>query len=441
MSLNKGLFDSSVEIHLDAEMAAASADKTIVKLLQNLEKELTAKLQKGVTEWSKARIIEQLNEAKVVIHQYYGDIENVSNDVTDNVSKAAAKATASSLSVAVGGQVPIKVVPPADYLKTLASNTIVQGAVQKEWWSSQAKDTASGFQTAVRQGLVAAETTPQIVKRVRGVMDISKRSAKTLVHTSVQSVANTAREKIFEDNGDVMSGKEWSAALDRRTCPTCGVRDGKRWTIDNKPINHGIPYTIPPQHFQCRCSMIPVLKTWKELGINMDELPDSTRASMDGQVTDKTFADWLKRKTETDPTFADRTLGKGRAELWRDGKITMDQMISGGQPLSLNELKAKHNRLTLNNMDIFKEAKSGGTYAGFYDRYKNEYTKRLNKSVKSYEDVIAEHEAWIRNPKLKIGDGHEQKIIEQNIKKWQEDIARNSDYKTIIKGILEDKAL
>jgi SPP1 gp7 family putative phage head morphogenesis protein len=348
MSLNKGLFDSSVEIHLDAEMAAASADKTIVKLLQNLEKELTAKLQKGVTEWSKARIIEQLNEAKVVIHQYYGDIENVSNDVTDNVSKAAAKATASSLSVAVGGQVPIKVVPPADYLKTLASNTIVQGAVQKEWWSSQAKDTASGFQTAVRQGLVAAETTPQIVKRVRGVMDISKRSAKTLVHTSVQSVANTAREKIFEDNGDVMSGKEWSAALDRRTCPTCGVRDGKRWTIDNKPINHGIPYTIPPQHFQCRCSMIPVLKTWKELGINMDELPDSTRASMDGQVTDKTFEDWLKRKTEKNPNFANDLLGKGRSQLWKDGKITFDQMISGGKELTLGDLQKKY-KLTLDD--------------------------------------------------------------------------------------------
>jgi hypothetical protein len=63
---------------------------------------------------------------------------------------------------------------------------------------------------------------------------------------------------------------------------------------------------------------------------------------MFGQVTDKSFEDWLKRKTETDPTFADRTLGKGRAELWRNGKITMDQMISGGKPLSLAELKNKY---------------------------------------------------------------------------------------------------
>lgn len=94
--------------------------------------------------------------------------------------------------------------------------------------------------------------------------------------------------------------------------------------------------------------MIPVLKTWRELGINMDELSDNTRASMEGQVTDKTFDDWLKRKTETDPTFADRTLGKGRAELWKSGKITMDQMISGGKPLSLNDLKAKYDKPIIN---------------------------------------------------------------------------------------------
>lgn len=439
MSLNKGLFDSSVEIHLDAEMAAASANKTIVRLLQNLEKELTAKLEKGVTEWSKARIIEQLNEAKTVIHQYYGDIEKTSNDVTDNVSKAAAKATSSSLSVAVGGQVPIKVVPPADYLKTLASNTIVQGAVQKDWWASQAKDTASSFQTAVRQGLVAAETTPQIVGRVRGVMNISKRSAKTLVHTSAQSVANSAREKIFEDNSDVMSGKEWSAALDRRTCPSCGVRDGKRWTIDNKPIDHAIPYTIPPQHFQCRCSMIPVLKTWKELGINMDELSDSTRASMEGQVTDKTFSDWLMRKTETDPAFADRTLGKGRAELWRNGKITMDQMISGGQPLSLNELKAKYDKPILNNMDVFKEAKSGGNNAGFYNTYKNKYTKELLKAKKSFTKVVDEHKSYIDDPSIKLGDNPPSYLVDRYRIKWQKDIERNLAQQAIVQGILKEK--
>ena len=344
MPLSKVLFDSTIELHLDIERTGAEARATIIELLKNLEKELIAKVADGVTDWSKARIAKQLSEADAVIRQYYDDAAGIARDTTTSVAQVSASATATSLSAAVGGQVAVSVLPTATYLETLAGNTIIQGAIQSDWWDRQAGDVAFKFQSAVRQGLVAAETTPQIVKRVRDVMDLSRRNAEALVHTSVQSVANATREKLFEDNTDVISGKEWSAALDRKTCPTCGVRDGKRWDANSKPINHSIPYVMPPQHFRCRCSMMPVLKTWKELGINMDELPESTRASMEGQVTDKTFEDWLKRKTETDPTFADRTLGQGRAELFRDGRITMDQMISGGKPLTLNELKAKYEK-------------------------------------------------------------------------------------------------
>ncbi len=328
------------------ERVAIQSRAIIVKLLENLEKELIAKVANGVTDWSKARIDKQLKEASTVIKQYYDEAAGIAKDTTTSVAQVSASATTDSLLMAVGNQVAMAAIPTASYLETLAGNTIIQGAVQSAWWSRQSEDTAFKFQSAVRQGLVGAETTPQIVKRVRGVLDISKRNAETLVHTSVQSVANTTREKIFADNDDVMSGKEWSSALDRRTCPTCGALDGKRWTTDGKKINHSMVYQIPPKHFKCRCSMIPVLKTWKELGINMDELPDGTRASMEGQVNDKSFADWLKRKTETDPTFADRTLGKGRAELWKSGKITMDQMISGGKPLSLAELNKKYGKTT-----------------------------------------------------------------------------------------------
>ena len=339
------------------ERVAIESRAIIVKLLQNLEKELVAKVADGVTDWSKARIDKQLKEANAVIKQYYDEAAGISKDTTTNVAQVSASATTDSLLMAVGNQVTMAAIPTASYLETLAGNTIIQGAVQADWWSRQSDDTAFKFQSAVRQGLVGAETTPQIIKRVRDVMDLSKRNAETLVQTSVQSVANATREKIFADNNDIMSGKEWSAALDRKTCPTCGALDGKRWTTDGKPIKHSMVYQIPPKHFRCRCSMVPVLKTWAELGINMDELPDGTRASMEGQVNDKTFEDWLKRKTESDPTFADRTLGKGRAELWRNGKITMDQMISGGKPLSLSELQAKYGK-AIPERKVFVPAKS-----------------------------------------------------------------------------------
>lgn len=387
MPLSKVLFDSTVELHLDMERVAIESRAIIVKLLQNLEKELVAKVADGVTDWSKARIDKQLKEANAVIKQYYDEAAGISKDTTTNVAQVSASATTDSLLMAVGNQVTMAAIPTASYLETLAGNTIIQGATQSAWWSRQSEDTAFKFQSAVRQGLVGAETTPQIVRRVRGVLDLSKRNAETLVQTSVQSVANATREKIFADNNDIMSGKEWSAALDRRTCPTCGALDGKRWTTDGKPISNSMVYQIPPKHFRCRCSMIPVLKTWKELGINMDELSDSTRASMEGQVTDKTFSDWLKRKTESDPTFADRTLGKGRAELWRNGKITMDQMISGGKPLSLSELKAKYDikkQLTLNDYIALGKTKADSIINAVGSgelEFRTELNRLLNKEI------------------------------------------------------------
>jgi hypothetical protein len=36
-------------------------------------------------------------------------------------------------------------------------------------------------------------------------------------------------------------------------------------------------------------------------------------------------------------------LGKGRAQLWRDGKITLSQLLNAeGAPLTLAQLKAKY---------------------------------------------------------------------------------------------------
>ena len=65
------------------------------------------------------------------------------------------------------------------------------------------------------------------------------------------------------------------------------------------------------------------------------------RASMDGPVDRKTtFADFLERKGKA---FQDDVLGPGRADLWRDGKITLQDLISGtGRPLTLAQLRSRY---------------------------------------------------------------------------------------------------
>ena len=82
---------------------------------------------------------------------------------------------------------------------------------------------------------------------------------------------------------------------------------------------------------------MPILKSFKEIGSDYPEMPKSTRSSMDGQVPEETtFKDFLDRKGEA---FQDEVLGKGKAKLWRDGKITLQQLLDqSGNPIPLKEL-------------------------------------------------------------------------------------------------------
>lgn len=74
-----------------------------------------------------------------------------------------------------------------------------------------------------------------------------------------------------------------------------------------------------------------------------DKIAPRTRASMNGEVAqDLTFDDFLKGKPKG---FADEMLGKGRAELWRSGKITLNQLLDQrGNPLTLEQIKARYEK-------------------------------------------------------------------------------------------------
>jgi hypothetical protein len=87
----------------------------------------------------------------------------------------------------------------------------------------------------------------------------------------------------------------------------------------------------------CRSYWSYPVKSFKELGLNIEDFKPSTRASMDGQIpAATTFEQFLSGKSEEWQT---KYLGKGRAQLWRDGKITLSDMVSGtGRELTLDQL-------------------------------------------------------------------------------------------------------
>ena len=122
----------------------------------------------------------------------------------------------------------------------------------------------------------------------------------------------------------------------------CISYSGMSWDLDGNPIGNSLPFNGgPPRHWGCRSVLIPLLKSFRELGVNRDEIPPSTRSSLDGQVAeDLSFNDFLKGKSKT---FQNDLLGEGKAQLWRDGKISLTDLLDQkGRPLTLEQLKERH---------------------------------------------------------------------------------------------------
>lgn len=110
----------------------------------------------------------------------------------------------------------------------------------------------------------------------------------------------------------------------------CRARDGQMYPVKSGPR--------PPAHFRCRSTVVPITKSYRELGLDIDDLPEATRASMNGQVPgDQNYDQWLRKQPEA---FQNEVLGAEKAKLFREG-LTMDRFVTrAGRELTLAELRA-----------------------------------------------------------------------------------------------------
>jgi SPP1 gp7 family putative phage head morphogenesis protein len=185
-----------------------------------------------------------------------------------------------------------------------ATITLPNGEVVSKAFRGIAVDQAERFSQVVRQGLLTGETTPDIAKRLIGSLQFGE-EAKTvrqlvaaggqatavadnqviaLIRTSINQVANTASQQVYEANQDITKKYRYVATLDTRTSAICRALDGQEFEYGKGPM--------PPQHFNCRSTTVPI--------IDPDILPPSTtatRASKDGQVPiNQSYGEWLARQ-------------------------------------------------------------------------------------------------------------------------------------------------
>ena len=221
------------------------------------------------------------------------------------------------------------VTPPKAMLSAVVTTNPLQGKVLKDWVAGWAEGKEVRVLEEIRKGIVEGQTAETIVTRIRGtqktnfadgILSISGRGARSLVRTTVNGVATAARELLYTNNKDIVKGVQWVSTLDSRTSPICRSRDGKVYPVDSGPR--------PPAHYSCRSTTCGVLKSWKELGIDLDEVPIGTRpAVVNGVAGDVpetlTYAEWLKEQSED---IQKEVLGKKRFEMFKNG-ATLDSFV------------------------------------------------------------------------------------------------------------------
>jgi len=351
-TFNESLVDASTEYTLDLNRVGNTvARQDILPLLLRLEEDLIGKLaSSGVAGGAVDKVRSLLAWVKDAINEVYARMEGITGETLAGIAETESLFWKKAINGGVGIEI-LTSLPTVKQLEVLARKVLIAGAVNEEWWNRQARELRQRFEDQLRMGIALGETNDDIIRRVRGrrengfkdgIMRVSRKDADALVRTGIQTVSNKVRTEIFDANKDIFKGYKQVSTLDTRTSPICIAYSGKRWDERFRPIGHKLPYNGgTPRHWRCRSFIVPIVKSWKELGINLDEAPMGTRSSMTGQVpADTTFNDFLKGRTKAEQ---DEILGKGVATLWRGGKIGLAQLVdsSGTRALTLGELRQK----------------------------------------------------------------------------------------------------
>lgn len=267
----------------------------------------------------------------------------------------------------------------------------------QQWYAGLDAADQARIIEALQMGVINGESVQQMVTRVigtkaqgytNGALAMSRRNAEAIVRTYASFVTNTARDSFFTANEDVIYALMWNATLDGRTSAICRGRDGHYAPVSSTqplPANKFYPRLYPkdarpPAHPNCRSVMTSILDpngvmekagarpfvrdtrtrrmreknfradakanvgkdTWSTMTPNQRNIAVRKERMTWGNnnigtvPADTTYNDWMRRQPAA---FQDDVLGKTKAELFRTGKINLDQYIDrAGNELTLKQL-------------------------------------------------------------------------------------------------------
>lgn len=199
------------------------------------------------------------------------------------------------------------------------------------------------IEALIRKGISDGLDEKAIALSIRkgNVFNISRNQSLGLARTAMTAVYAQADQEVYAANENLLKGWQYVAVLDSRTTELCAHRDGNIYPPND--TEH-----LPPAHWHCRSTTVPVVKSYSELlnskaisqirKRNLEGLNQKQIDFYDGQTPLKeSYNDWLLRQPKEIQLkhLGDTT----KLEMFQSGQLTLDKFSVDGRSLTIKELR------------------------------------------------------------------------------------------------------
>jgi len=206
-----------------------------------------------------------------------------------------------------------------------------QGSALDRLFRQIREDGAKAAEDALVQGMVMGYNPRKIAPMIRDALGIQLNRALTISRTEVMRAQRVATAENYKQNADVVKGWRWQAALTGNTCPVCISMHGSIHPVEEEMESHP----------NCRCSMVPVTKSWEELGaeygVDFSGVekagPSFADVAKKYGITPEQQRTYANRKLSGEAYFRSLSAEEQRAILgpskwlaWKDGKFGFDAL-------------------------------------------------------------------------------------------------------------------
>jgi SPP1 gp7 family putative phage head morphogenesis protein len=124
----------------------------------------------------------------------------------------------------------------------------------------------SQLRTGIAIGDNPRTAASKMLSRIQGGFTHGRYRLDNIARTEMLDANRASSMASMRANEDILEGWQWLAELDDRTCPSCWSKHGEVF-----------PMTIPgpDDHQQGRCTSLPATRSWKDLGFEDIDEPES----------------------------------------------------------------------------------------------------------------------------------------------------------------------